>query len=278
MDASLPGPAATPPAGSLRWQAWLFTPRPLQPLTATLFALEAELHSIVAADVDHGVSHLKLQWWKDEIDRLGHGAARHPLTRALWQARPDAATAWRPLQDALSSLELDLANASYQTEAELEDYLGRADGFWRTAVPALCAAGDAAHLEDLARAAGQSVRLVEIIRDLRQDAVDGRIYLPLAWLDEVGISHVELRAADTCAGAQQCLERLASRATRQWQQAMNEFDKADRPELRGLRVLGALHASLLDRIAHDRFAVGQRRIAQAPLAGLWTAWRAARHH
>ena len=278
MSVSLPGPAAAPPAGSLRWQAWLFTPRPLQPLTATLFALEAELRSIVAAEVDHGVSHLKLQWWKDEIDRLGRSAARHPLTQALQQARPDAAVAWQPLQDALLGLDLDLANASYQTEAELDVYLGRADGFWRAAVRALCPAGDTGRLERLARAAGQSVRLVEIIRDLRQDAVGGRIYLPLAWLDEVGISHVELRAADAGAGAQQCLERLATRAARQWQQAMNEFDEVDRPELRGLRVLGALHAALLDRIAHDRFAVGQRRIAQAPLAGLWTAWRAARQH
>jgi len=125
---------------------------------------------------------------------------------------------------------------------------------------------------------GQSVRLVEIIRDLRQDAIDGRIYLPLAWLDEYGISQAELSAANVGAGAQQCLERLANRADRQWQQAMNEFDAAARPELRGLRVLGALHAALLEKISRDCFAVGQRRIQQAPLAGLWTAWRAARQH
>ncbi|MEX1993448.1 MAG: squalene/phytoene synthase family protein [Steroidobacteraceae bacterium] len=278
MNASLPGPAAPPPAGSLHWNAWLFTPRPLQPLTAALFALEAELRAIVAANVDHGVSHLKLQWWKEEIDRLGRGAPRHPLTQALWRARPEATAAWRPLLDALSSLEFDLAKASYETEAELDGYLRRADGFCRTAAIALCPAGDAEPLERLARAAGQSVRLVEIIRDLRQDAIDGCIYLPLDWLGENGISHVELRDADVRVGTRRCLERLAARSAAQWKQAMTQLDAVDLPELRGLRVLGALHDALLARIEHEGFAVGRRRITLAPLAGLWTAWRVARQH
>jgi hypothetical protein len=59
---------------------------------------------------------------------------------------------------------------------------------------------------------------------------------------------------------------------------MAGFDEADRPELRGLRVLGALHAALLDRIRRAGFAVGLRRITLAPVATLWTAWRAARQH
>ena len=276
MSASRPGPAAPPPAGSLQWYSWLYTPEPLRPVTAAMLALESELRSIVAARVDHGVSHLKLQWWKDEIQRLEHGAPRHPLTQALWQAQPRAAYAWRPLHDALSGLELELASASYESGPELDGYLARADGFCRAHAFALSPANDPQPLERAARMLGQSIRMIEVIRDLRQDAVAGRIYLPLDWLDEHGISHVELRSGDGGEGTRRCLERLAVRARNAWTTAANDLGPAAAPELRGLRVMGALHSALLERIERSGYAVGRCRIVLGPIDSLWTAWRAAR--
>lgn len=277
MAAIPAGPAAPPPAGSMRWYAWLFTPESSRPVTAAMFALEAELRSTVAARVDHGVSHLKLQWWKDEVHRLEIGQPRHPLTAALSQARPCAANAWQPLQDALAGLELELASASYETEAELDVYYTHAAGFCRALARALTQ-DDPTRLERLGGALGRSVRTVEVIRDLRPDAQDGRVFLPLHWLAEQRISHVELRAEHGGEGARRCLERLAERSRRDWQGALAELGRPAMPELRGLRVLGALHAALLDRMERDSFVVGHHRFAMAPIESLWTAWRAARQH
>lgn len=278
MRAADPGPAAPPPAGSMHWYAWLYTPEPSRPVTAVMFSLEAELRTIAAAQVDHGVSHLKLQWWKDEIHRLEQGAPRHPLTQALLRARPDAPGAWRPLHDALAGLELELASASYESESELAAYFARADGFCRAHALALGSARDPATLERLGRATGQSMRMIEVIRDLRQDAMSGRVYLPLDWLGENGVSHVELRSEDGGAGARRCLALLAAQARNAWSTASGDFGRTANPELRGLYVLGALHLALLDRIESGGFAVGIRRIALGPLEGLWTAWRTARQH
>lgn len=278
MNATAAGPAAAPPAGSIHWHGWLYTPLPLRPLAAALFSLESELRSIVAATVDHGVSHLKLQWWKDEIHRLEGGQPRHPLTQALWRAQPRVPHAWRPLQDAIAGLELELASASYGSEQELEGYFARAAGFCRTLAVALDPAREPEPLERLGRALGRSVRMVEVIRDLRQDAVMGRVFLPLEWLAEQGISHVELRSEDGGDGARRCLARLAERSRIAWTAASGELAQMADGNLRGLRVLGALHAALLERIARREFAVGRRRIDLGPLDSLWTAWRAARQH
>ncbi|MGE0031054.1 MAG: squalene/phytoene synthase family protein [Steroidobacteraceae bacterium] len=278
MNGIAAGPAATPPAGSIHWHAWLYTPLPLRPLTATLFSLESELRSIVAAAVDHGVSHLKLQWWKDEIDRLEGGQPRHPLTQALCRARPDVPHAWRPLHDAIAGLELELASASYESERELEAYFARAAGFSRTLALALDPAREPEPLERLGHALGKSVRMVEVIRDLRQNAVMGRVFVPLEWLVEHGISHVELRSRDGGEGARRCLARLAERSRVAWATATGELTQMADGNLRGLRVLGALHAALLERIARQGFAVGRRRIDLGPLDSLWTAWRSARQH
>ena len=278
MNATAAGPAATPPAGSIRWHAWLYTPSPLRPLTAALFSLESELRAIVAAVVDHGVSHLKLQWWKDEIHRLEDGQPRHPLTQALWRAQPGVPHAWRPLHEAIAGLELELANATYQSERELEGYFARTAGFCRTLALALDPEREPGAPERLGHALGQSVRMVEVIRDLRQDAVMGRVFVPLDWLAEHGISHVELRSEDGGDGARRCLARLAEHSRIAWATASAELAQLANGNLRGLRILGALHAALLERIARRGFAVGRRRIELGPVDSLWTAWRSARQH
>lgn len=271
-------PVAPPPAGGIHWCAWLFTPVASRPVMAAFLALAAELRSIVATTVDHGVSHLKLQWWKDEIHRLEGGQPRHPLTQALWQAQPGIPHAWRPLQDAISSLELELASASYESERELDGYFALAAGFCRALSLALGPALEPEPVELLGRALGRSIRRVEIIRDLRQDAAMGRVFLPLDWLEEHGITHVELRSGDGGGGTRSCLARLAERSRSEWSSASGELARMAAPEMRGLSVLGALHAALLDRIASAGFAVGHRRISLGALDGLWTAWRAARQH
>lgn len=276
MPALIPDPVAPPPAGSMRWYSWLFAPPDARPLVAAIFALETELQSIADARVDHAVAHLKLQWWREEFLRLEQGQARHPLTQAAQAAAPDAGTAWRPVQDLLSGLELDLACATYETEAELERYLALADALHR-AMAAAQGTTDARH-DRFASAVGQAVRGIEMIRDLRQDSVNGRIYLPLEWLDAEGVEHRELRAESPSPGIRRCLARLATRSREQYRMAASAWNETDARELRGHWVLLALHIKLLNLIEHAQFEVGRRRLALGPVQGLWTAWRAARQH
>ncbi len=278
MPTGIPDPAALPPAGSARWYAWLFARPAARDAMAALFALEMELRSIADAHVDHGVAHLKMQWWREEFLRLERGEPRHPLTQAALRVAAQAGVAWRPLQDLLSSLELDLACTTYETEAELDRYFALADGLQRAMAAAVHGRPADERLEQFASTAGQTIRGVEIIRDLRQDAWDGRIYLPLTWLDAEGIEPAELRAESTSPGVRRCLARLAARLREQWRRAREEPAKVDSAALRGQLVLVELHIALLDRIENERFEVGRRRLMLGPVNGLWTAWRAARQH
>ncbi len=271
-------PAAPPPAGSMRWYAWLFTPEQFRRLIAAILALESEWNSMTAARVDHGVAHLKLQWWKEEIERLRNGEPRHPLTQELMRRAPNPAAVAESLVDRLASLDLELACASYESEAQCEEYLALADGIWRSAASAVAGAGRHRQLEETARAAGQFIRRIEIIRDLPQDAIDGRIYLPLEWLAERGLTHAALRAPDGNDGVRACLTRLASHARGQARIALAGIDAISTPALRGLRVLVRLHGELLDHIERADFAVRSRPVELGPATCLWTAWRAARQH
>lgn len=276
MPTGTPDQAALPPAGSIRWYAWLFTSPAARPLMAVAFALEKELRSIRDARGDHGVAHLKLQWWREECLRLEQGQPRHPLTQTALAAAPDAGSAWQPMQDLLSSLELDLACATYESEAELHRYLALADGLQRV-MGAVLGPTDA-RLERFASATGQAARGIEIIRDLREDAIGGRIYLPLAWLDAEGVNHNELRAENMSPGARRCLARLAAESRENSQRAREALIECDFAALRGQIVFLELHIALLEQIEREQFAVGRRRLMLGPMQSLWTAWRAARQH
>jgi phytoene synthase len=245
---------------------------------ASLFALESEIRSIAKPGVDHAVAHLKLQWWRDEIRRLELGEPRHPRTQAAMHAAPQAGPAWRPLQDLLSSIELDLASSTYETEDELDRYLGLAAGLQRAMTSALHGGPPGHALAQFACAAGEAVRGIEIMRDLRRDVSDGRVYLPLSWLATEGVAHAELRAPVLGPAPRRCLARLAVKLRDRWRLALRSLADVDAQALRGQRVLGELHVALLDRIEKRQFDVGNARVELGPGQGLWTAWRAARRH
>ncbi len=276
MAVRIPDPAQPPLAGSLRWFAWLFAAPATRPLLAFAFALEQQLHATAEARVDHQVSHLKLQWWREEIGRLEQGKPRHPLTQAGRSAAPAAGSGWRPVQDLLSSLELDLASTTYESETELDRYLDLADGLQRM-IAAVLVPSDA-RAERFAGATGKAVRVIEIIRDLRQDAVRGRIYLPLDWLDAERIDHKELGSESVGPGARRCLARLAEKAREQSRRATRELEDCSAADLRAQNVLLGLHLELLDRIERLQFEVGRGQLELGRMRSLWTTWRVARQH
>ena len=276
MSSGHVGPAALPPAGSMHWYAWLYTPSPARAVVAAAFALDAEMRRIADARVDHAVSHLKLQWWREEFLRLEQGLPRHPLTQSALVAAPDSGAAWRPFQDLLSSLELDLASSTYETEAELDRYLTLAAGLQRALAQLLVPSDE--RVARFASAAGHCMRAIEIIRDLSRDATHGRIYLPLAWLDAEGVDPVDLRAAELSTGIVRCLTRLAGKSRDQAQRAREALAGNEFPAIRGHEVLLALHIALLNQIERGQFAVGRQRHSLASMRSLWTAWRVARQH
>jgi phytoene synthase len=126
---------------------------------------------------------------------------------------------------------------------------------------------------------GIGIRMTEILRDLRQDAWDGRIYLPLDLLERHDIHYERLRTRDMDASVRALLETFAAgarEALHHASAATPEVPAEQAGALRAVRVLGALHERLLDRIAARRYDVASQRIELGPIEKPWLAWRAAR--
>jgi 15-cis-phytoene synthase len=120
--------------------------------------------------------------------------ARHELPRAL----PEAL---------LDGLEWDAQGRTYRTIEDLRAYAARVAATVGAMMTVLMGVRDA---DTLARACdlGVAMQLTNIARDVGEDARNGRVYLPLAWLDEEGLDAAAFLAAPSFSPA---VARLVAR-------------------------------------------------------------------
>lgn len=272
LDDSLVNRAAPP--GSMRYFSLLYAPADKREAITALYVVDAEIRES-AQSANHDVAHTRLAWWRAEIDRLVNGAAQHPATRALAQREAPMRAQFARLQELLAAADMDLARMTYANARELRAYASRSGGAVTELIAMELFAPQAPTEPQRAfsHRVGVGVRQAEMLRDLRQDAYDGRAYLPLDEMDARSITLAEMRSAT--------MSEHVRAALRQWRERIDEDltarDGDERDErLRPLHVLAALHRRLLDRIAARRYDVAAERIELGPIERSWTAWRAAR--
>lgn len=264
----------TAPPGSMRYFSLLYAPEDKRESVLALYVIETEIRES-AKSASHDVAHTRLTWWRAETDRLINGNPQHPATRILHERAPGDRSVFSKLHEVLAAADMDLARMTFSNHQELRAYCSRSGG----AIQELVAAQSIAPggLDESTRAAanklGVGIRMAEIVRDLRQDAYDGNVYLPLDLLDQHGLKTEHLRAREVDPKLKDALSSIR-------QSAFAELELPPRgsqtEHLRSIYVLAALHRKLLDHIAARNYDVATQRIELGPLQKPWTAWRAAR--
>jgi 15-cis-phytoene synthase len=275
LDNSLVNRAA-PPA-SMRYFSLLYAPQARRPALTALYVIDAEIRES-AQSANHDVAHTRLQWWRQELDRLVNSRPQHPATRVLVESNALPPPQLAKLHELLVAADMDLARMTYSNMRELQVYCARSGGAVQE-LSALCLAHPQPLAESTRAAAnrvGAGVRKVEMLRDLRQDAYEGRIYLPLDDIERNSVKVEDLRAAQVTEPVRAVLQGFRLAIDTELTQALSEIAPAQRATLRPLFVLSALHRGLLARIAARNDDVSAERIELGPLEKPWLAWRAAR--
>ncbi len=274
LDDSMINRAAPP--GSMRYFSALYATPQTRAVVTALYVIDAEIRDS-AQSINHDVAHTRLQWWRQEIDRLVNGIPQHPATKILNPAGEARRSEFGKLHELVVAADMDLARMTYETADELRAYGTRSGGAIAELMAAMLAGPS---LDATSRAAanriGLGVRLTEIVRDSRAEAFAGRLYAPLNVLDEFGVKLEDLISGDYRAETRSILRRLHDVAAQDLDSALADIPAATRANLRPLIVLGALHRRLLTRLARQDFQVASERIELGAFEKPWTAWRAAR--
>ncbi len=262
-------------SGSSFYYSFLFLPLEQRRAITALYAFCREVDDVVDECTDAGVAHRKLDWWQEEIERCFAGRARHPVSRALEQPVHNYNLPPEYFREIIDGMEMDLQQNRYENFSELALYCHRVAGV----VGLLSAEIFGYRHRDTLRYAeelGTAFQLTNILRDVREDAERGRIYLPLDELLEHRLNPHELLNTRATDRLHDLLRFQAQRARRYYRRAISHLPPADRYAQRSGLIMAAIYQTLLDEIEADGFRVMQRRLSLTPLRKLWIAWSTAR--
>ncbi|MFL9826048.1 presqualene diphosphate synthase HpnD [Rhodoplanes sp. SY1] len=107
--------------------------------------------------------------------------------------------------------------------------------------------------EQLAHHLGRALQIVNILRDIDEDAENGRLYLPRELLDEAGITTTEPRAVAAHPGVGQIGQALIERARRHFEAADEIMDRSPRWMVRAPRIMGKVYRAILDDLSARGF-------------------------
>ena len=133
--------------------------------------------------------------------------------------------------------------------------------------------GDASAAADqVAHALGRALQLTNILRDIKEDAERGRIYLPREYLADAGVP-IDPMAMLTAPGLASVCGRLAILAHTYFRQAREAMDRCDRMAMKPARLMAATYDSILSGLERRGWDRLDARVALPAWKKLWLACR-----
>lgn len=253
------------------WQfSRIFAAPAARPGFTALLALRAEMQHVLAQASEPGITAIKFEWWRNEIERGFAGDAEHPLAQSLGRHLRDAGSSAEYCQELVDATETESEGAAF-AEQDFRLYLYRSGGVLAEQLAQLAGAHDRKTL-DAARRLGQLKRFTDMLLSTGAMLRAGRWLFPVTWLQENDRNPQSL---------------LENRSDELMRKMLSELDR-ERIDTRtamenaGLPPALALQWSLAQRDYAKLRDNPQLMLEPRPSKGnnlvrLWTAWRGARN-
>ena len=201
---------------------------------------------------------LLLKRWREELDRVYSGAPTRALSRALADSARRFKIPRELFEEIINGVEMDLSRKRYQTWEELRPYCYRvASALGLICIEIFGYSNPSAKL--YAENLGLALQLTNILRDVREDAERGRIYLPLEDLARFNVSENEILGGVYSPNFVRLMDFEARRARELYALAQSELAPEDRATLLTAEAMRLIYAALLERIINSNYRVLDRR-------------------
>ena len=262
----------TAAAGSSFYYAFLFLPQQQRAAITAFYAFCREVDDVVDEVADPGVAATKLAWWQQEVQRAYAGQPSHPVMQALMPMAETFGIRAEQLQAVIEGCQMDLQQTRYLDWPGLQRYCHLVAGVVGEVSARIFGQTDEATTR-YAHTLGLAFQLTNIIRDVGEDAMRGRIYLPIDDLQRFDVKAQTLLQRQYAPGFEALMRYEAERAHALYDEALALLPAADRRSQKAGLMMASIYRTLLREIEAANFQVLHQRIALTPLRKLWLAWK-----
>jgi len=192
--------------------------------------------------------------WRAELAEVYGGKPAHPIGVALADAVRRFSLPQGVFLELINGVEMDLTRQRYESIDELYGYCYRV----ASTVGLLCIGifgYQRPSARDYAVNLGIAFQLTNILRDVREDAQRGRIYLPLEDLRRFDCTEADLLGGHYSPRVEALMAFECGRARTYYQLARNALAPEDRGSLAAAEAMRSIYERLLDRIEARHFDV-----------------------
>ena len=283
-------------AHSSFYPAFFLLPKPKRDGIVALYAFMRLIDDVSDEGTDLATKQRGLAKWRAALDealtgqsQVFDGTAVKPLASETPYGEEEVLPALvdtmqrykmpsRYLHDLISGAEMDLTIRAYPSFERLKEYCYRVAGTVGLTCTHIFGFSDPKAV-DLAEKLGLAFQLTNIIRDVKEDYVLGRVYLPDEDLARYGVVKEDLGHGEATLGVRELLRFEADRAWARYEEGAHLLSLIDEDSRGTLWLLVNTYSSLLARIETVDFAVfgGRVRLSKPERMMLLAKARFGRH-
>jgi len=233
--------------------------------------------------VDNGnepdeVKYEKLRKWRVELERAITFKSNLPLLNKVSKSIQKYNIPLEPFYELIRGMEMDLQNKRYFTFNDLQTYCYRV----ASTVGLMCIeifGYKHPSIKNYAVNLGMALQLTNILRDVKTDAANGRIYLPKEDMDHFNYSEQELINNVYNDNFVLLMRYEASKARKYFEEADKHLRFDDKPAMFAARAMQHIYSRLLSKLEAENFNVFEKNIKVSKIdktffaLGVWAKYK-----
>ncbi|HFC8490991.1 TPA: presqualene diphosphate synthase HpnD [Neisseria subflava] len=216
-----------------------------------LYAFCRELDDVVDGCTDPNVAQITLNWWRSDLEKVfNNEIPEHPVHQALKDIRASFDLPKNEFEALIDGMQMDLEQARYGSFDELKLYCHRVAGVVGRLIARILGFSNPKTLEYADRM-GLALQLTNIIRDVGEDARQGRIYLPIEEMQKFDVPANVIMQCKPTDNFAKLMQFQVDRARETYREAMLLLPAADKKSQKVGLIMAAIYYALLNEIDRD---------------------------
>lgn len=216
-----------------------------------LYAFCRELDDVVDGCTDPNVAQITLNWWRSDLEKVfNNEMPEHPVHQALKDIRASFDLPKNEFEALIDGMQMDLEQARYGSFDELKLYCHRVAGVVGRLIARILGFSNPQTLE-YAEKMGLALQLTNIIRDVGEDARQGRIYLPIEEMQKFDVPANVIMQCKPTDNFAKLMQFQVDRARETYREAMLLLPAADKKSQKVGLIMAAIYYALLNEIDRD---------------------------